>query len=94
MPSTNNNNARGYLTPSNTTITFAQPPVIAPTDQGDPMDFSASRGLRKPFTPEKKNRFDNNLCLIAVNQDIELWTIKQRPNESISLHQFPLLRHR
>ena len=63
MPSTNNNNARGYLTPSNTTITFAQSPAIAPTDQGDPMDLSASKRPRKPFTPEeRKYRFDNNLC--------------------------------
>ena len=64
IPSTNNNNARGYLTPSSTTTTFGQPPIIAPTDQGDPMDLSISKGPRKPFTPEKrKYRFDNNFCL-------------------------------
>ena len=63
IPSTNNNNARGYLTPFNTTIILAQPPIIALTDQGDPMDLSASKGPRKPFTPEeRKYRFDNNLC--------------------------------
>ena len=62
--STNNDNVRGYLTPFNTTIIFAQPPVIAPTDQGDPMDLSVFRGPRKVFTPEeRKYRFDNNLCL-------------------------------
>ena len=33
-------------------------------------------------------------AFIAVNQDIELWTIKQQPNELISLHQLPLLRYR
>ena len=72
MPSTNNNNfpARGYLTTSNSTITFAQPPVTAPTDQGDPMDLSTSKGPRKPFTPEeKKYRFDNNLCLYCGKPD-------------------------
>ena len=66
MPSTNNNNARGYLTPFSNTIifTFAQPPAIVPIDQGDPMDLSIFRGPRKLFTPEKrKYRFDNNLCL-------------------------------
>ena len=57
IPSTNNNNARGYLTPSSTTITFAQPPVIAPTDQGDPMDLSVFKGPRKLFTPGKKIPF-------------------------------------
>ena len=64
--STNNNTfpVRGFVTPSTTTTTFAQPPVTAPVDQNDPMDLSASRGLRKPLTPEeRKYRFDNNLCL-------------------------------
>ena len=63
IPSTNNNNVRGYMIPSSTTTTFAQPPAIAPTDQGDPMDLSTSKGPRKPLTPEeRKYRFDNNLC--------------------------------
>ena len=95
MPSTNNNNARGYLIQFNTTITFAQPPVIVPTDQGDPMDLSASKGPRKPFTPEeKKYRFDNNLCLYCGKPGHRIMDHKKRPNKSISLHQFPLLRHR
>ena len=61
---------RGYVTPSvprfttPAITTFAQPFTAPQSDQGDPMDLSASRGPRKPFTPEKrKYRFDNNLCL-------------------------------
>ena len=75
MPSTNNNNfpARGYLTPFNSTITFAQPPATAPIDQGDPMDLLAFRGPRKLFTPEgKKTVLIITFAFIAVNQDIEL----------------------
>ena len=64
--STNNNTfpVRGFVTPFITITTLAQPPITAPIDQNDPMDLSASRRLKKPFTPEKKKyRFDNNLCL-------------------------------
>ena len=59
---------RGYVTPSVSRFTtpfittFVQSPVFAPTDQNDPMDLSASKRPRKPFTTEKKNRFDNNFC--------------------------------
>ena len=61
-PTSNTFPVRGYITPSITT--FVQPPAPVPIDQGDPMDLSASKGLRKPFTPEeRKYRFDNNLCL-------------------------------
>ena len=50
---------RGYITPFITI--FVQPPAFVPIDQGDPMDLSVFKGLRKPFTPEKrKYRFDNN----------------------------------
>ena len=64
--STNNNTfpVRGFVTPFTTITTFTQPPVTVPIDQSDPMDLSASKGPRKPFTPEeRKYRFDNNLCL-------------------------------
>ena len=91
---------RGYVTPLVTRFmtpfitTFAQPPTPAPIDQNDLMDLSTSKGLQKPFTPEKKNPvLTITFAFTAVNQDIELWTIKLRFSESISLHQFLLLRH-
>ena len=57
--STNNNTfpVRGLMTPFITITTFAQPPATVPIDQNDPMDLSVSKGLRKPFTTEKKNPF-------------------------------------
>ena len=61
-PTSNTFPVHGYITPSITT--FVQPPAPVPIDQGDPMDLSASKGLRKLFTPEeRKYRFDNNFCL-------------------------------
>ena len=48
------------------------------------------------FLPLRKENtvLITTFAFISVNQDIELWTIKQRLNESISLYQFPLLRYR
>ena len=47
------------------TTTYTNPPPHLPTDQGDPMDLSATnRGFKKPLTAEqRKHRFENNLCL-------------------------------
>ena len=91
---------RGYVTPSVSRFTtpfitiFAQSPAFATTDQSDPMDLSASRGPKKILTPEKRiYRLTTTFVYIAINQDTELWIIKLRPSESISLQQLPLLRH-
>ena len=61
-PTNNTFPVRGYVTPFITT--FVQPPALVFIDQSDPMDLSAFKGFRKPFSlEEKKYRFDNNLCL-------------------------------
>ena len=87
--STNNNNfpVRGYMTPSTTTTTFVQPPAFVQIDQGDFMDLPVFKRPRKPLPLRKENTvLTTTFAYIAVNQDTELWIIKLRPNESISLH--------
>ena len=58
-PSMNNNifPVRGYTTPFNTIVIFAQPPTIAPIDQGYPTDLSIFKRPRKLFTPKKPPPF-------------------------------------
>ena len=94
-----NNNiffVRGYVAPQITRFTtpiittIAQFPV---QNQNDIMDLSMFKRPKKLFTPEKKTVLTTTFVFIAVIQDAELWTIKLRFNELISLYQFPLRRH-